>query len=326
MALATSQDAAGWVSGLHYTRVTGLSSWSRLSTKPQTATSVADTGGDSTFQDSDLWRRVQCGNVVEMQTKAAASSPLVLIIDTNPQAGSASSGLPVRLSLTWERTHITDAALPLWLSAGLLLLASLLCFFIFSLSARRRRKARERVESEVREDPSLAHEREQRNIAGSDAPRWADDNLRSRRRRESRHRHATHRSLFAALRDNVRTSHAQAKKKSAQKKDASASPVITEVRRANMVARLQETQTIAPISAPIRREGVGEKIDNGEGRPPSYTPPSSEEIKDYLRRLAAERLGTSPSPQEEKGSSQRPDASQNADQAKQDTRQKKEDK
>lgn len=297
LALATSQDASGWVSGRRYTRVTGLSSWTSLSTRTLTATSVTDAGGSVGFRDSDLWRTVSCGRSVRLQTTASASSPLVLILDTNPSArASSNTGRPARLTLTWTRTHTTDAALPLWLCAALLALASLLCFFIFSLSARRRRKAQGRQAAVSRGDPELREAEDRSDLSGSDAPRWADDHLRSRRRRESRHRHTgAHRGFFASVRRLAASSGsaaADAARKAAEEGGhGHASPVIQEPGRANMVARLQETQTMAPISAPIRTDGVGRQIDNGEGRPPSYTPPSSEEIQDYLRRLAQERLG-----------------------------------
>lgn len=298
LALATSQDASGWVSGRRYTRVTGLSSWTALSTRTLTATSVTDAGGSVRFRDSDLWRTVSCGRSVRLQTTASASSPLVLILDTNPSArASSNTGRPARLALTWTRTHTTDAALPLWLCAALLALASLLCFFIFSLSARRRRKAHGRQAVVSRGDPELREDEDRSDLTGSDAPRWADDHLRSRRRRESRHRHAgAHRGFFASVRRLAASSGsaaADAARKAVEEDSGHGhtSPVIQEPGRANMVARLQETQTMAPISAPIRTDGVGTQIDNGEGRPPSYTPPSSEEIQDYLRRLAQERLG-----------------------------------
>lgn len=302
LALATSQDASGWVSGRRYTRVTGLSSWTALSSRTMTATSVTDAGGSVRFRDSDLWRTVSCGRSVDLRTTASASSPLVLILDTNPSVrASSNAGRPARLTLTWTRTHTTDAALPLWLCAALLALASVLCFFIFSLSARRRRKAHGRQTAVPRGDPELRGEQSRSGLAGADAPRWADDHLRSRRRRESRHRHAgAHRGFFSSVRRLAATSGPAAEdghkggkdSGTADGRDDRRAPAIQEPGRANMVARLQETQTMAPISAPIRTDGVGTQIDNGEGRPPSYTPPSSEEIQDYLRRLAQERLGT----------------------------------
>ncbi len=297
LALATSQDASGWVSGRRYTRVTGLSSWTALSSRTMTATSVTDAGGSVRFRDSDLWRTVSCGRSVSLRTTASASSPLVLILDTNPSArASSNAGRPARLTLTWTRTHTTDAALPLWLCAALLALASLLCFFIFSLSARRRRKAHGRQTAVPRGDHELRGEEGRSGLAGADAPRWADDHLRSRRRRESRHRHTgAHRGFFSSVRRLAATSGPAAgegrKAGTGDGGDGRRTPAIQEPGRANMVARLQETQTMAPISAPIRTDGAGTQIDNGEGRPPSYTPPSSEEIQDYLRRLAQERLG-----------------------------------
>lgn len=330
-ALATSQDAAGWISGQQHTRITGLDSWTALSTRTQIATVVADSGGTTAFKDSDMWQRVQCGSDITLQTSAAPSSSRVLLIDTNVTQNSADSQtgqtnsangtagnessdsstavqtVPATITLTWKRMHMNDAALPLWLSAALLFLASGVCFFIFSLSARRRRKARERVENEVREDPSIEKERSQHKPAGDDAPRWANDNLRSHRRRESRHRHAHHRGVIMTIRELAHSSKEKNGAGSAKSagangsqqvgSDASADPsslpqpVVTQVERTNMVARLQETQTMAPISAPIRTDGVGTKIDNGDGRPPSYTPPSSEELQEYLHRLAQEQLG-----------------------------------
>lgn len=313
LAVATSQDAAGWVSGRSYTRITGLESWTRLAARPDTATSVTHSGGSVAFKNSDLWHSVSCGRSVRLQPTASASSPLVLIADTNPHASAAlTAGHAARLTLTWQRTHVSDAAQPLWLSAGLLALAAVLCFSIFSLSQRRRRKDRRLVEKEAKEhadqDPALVAEREQRNIAGDDAPRWANDHLRSRRQRESRHRHAGHRGFLATIRDLSRKADS-ASASSASGPDAdsgttpASSPSIHEIGQANMVARLQETQTMAPISAPIRGEGIGEEIDNGEGRPPSYTPPSSEEIREYLRRLQQEKLGAQDDPADSKNDS-----------------------
>ena len=65
VALGPSKDVAGWVaSEKSYTRITGLASWSELSTQKGSSTSQgAPASADDAvaFKDSDMWTAVKCG-------------------------------------------------------------------------------------------------------------------------------------------------------------------------------------------------------------------------------------------------------------------------
>ena len=80
MALTSPKDAAGWLAGQPYERITGLSNWSTLSYAEQGAQGEANTSGaDVAFKDSNMWKEVNCGaGKASLDLKDAAGTDVVL--------------------------------------------------------------------------------------------------------------------------------------------------------------------------------------------------------------------------------------------------------
>ena len=111
IAIGSARDIAGWIAGSKYTRVTGLSDWSTLSTLKTTAQGTADNSeGQVAFQDSDMWRTVKCNaGSVDMQFKGANTNNAedsVAIIDYGNRKGGS-------VALDWNRRSMLNFAMPL---------------------------------------------------------------------------------------------------------------------------------------------------------------------------------------------------------------------
>lgn len=121
VALGSSKDVAGWVaSEKSYTRITGLTSWSELSTQKGSSTSQgAPTSADDavSFKDSDMWTAVKCGTgSVSLKSKKTGAST-VAIVDLGENVTNA------KVQLHWVRSEVPDFAMPFYLSGGLLALS-----------------------------------------------------------------------------------------------------------------------------------------------------------------------------------------------------------
>lgn len=338
LAVATAQDSGGWLADKSYTRVTGLSDWSHLQTRPAPASGTqtqGTTGAKSVaFRDSDLWRTVRCGRNVEMTWSGSHSSNQVLVLETRggakvgTESGTkqrASAPNAVTLSLTWHRSDTDNTPRILWVCSILLLLLGVLFATVFSLSPRLRRKPKRLVEAE--RDLASSEGIESRTVAGEDAPRWANDHIVSRRRRVGRRRHAASGHGFRGLRSRL-TRHSRPRSASAGA-DAGAgtlpergtsSPAVRDVSGKNLVAQMQNssssTDTLTDLSAseilgggaasgssssagssaghdavPSTAESASEMaakpIEAG-----SYRHPQDADVREYLRRLSEEELGT----------------------------------
>ena len=115
VALGSSKDVAGWVaSEKSYTRITGLASWSELSTQKGSSTSQgAPTSADDavSFKDSDMWTAVKCGTgSVSLKSKKTGAST-VAIVDLGENVTNA------KVQLHWVRSEVPDFAMPFYLPA-----------------------------------------------------------------------------------------------------------------------------------------------------------------------------------------------------------------
>lgn len=135
IALASAQDAMGWVAGETVTRVTGMSNWSTLSTDKYEAAAGADSqGSDVDFKDSDMWTASRCGQgSVGLVTSDTSST--VAVIDL----GKASTG--GSLVLSWTRRNPPNFAAPLYFMAVLFAGMAFLSASVFAISPERRRKS-----------------------------------------------------------------------------------------------------------------------------------------------------------------------------------------
>ncbi|MFC0125155.1 hypothetical protein [Bifidobacterium apri] len=135
IALSTRKDAAGWLAGSTYTRITGMSDWQTLTTSSQkTAGSATAQDSSVEFESSDMWRSVKCGTGNVSLTSRATSSDVIALIDT----GSNSSRTSV--TIHWVREKLPDFATPFYFIAGLLALMTVLSASVFAMPDVKRRK------------------------------------------------------------------------------------------------------------------------------------------------------------------------------------------
>ena len=160
VALAASKDAAGWLGNDAYARLTGLSDWTTLSVEKVAARSDSDSNsgnnsgntGDSgsndsvSFQDSDMWRSVQCGNgKASIETQETSSTDVVFI-----DLGKATDS---DVSFEWTRQVLPDFAMPMYFVGGLLAVAAVLTASVFAMPpSRRRKRAAVRGEAQPADD------------------------------------------------------------------------------------------------------------------------------------------------------------------------------
>ena len=211
VALGPSKDVAGWVaSEKSYTRITGLASWSELSTQKGSSTSQgAPASADDAvaFKDSDMWTAVKCGTgSISLESKKTGAST-VAIVDLGENATNA------KVQLHWVRSEVPDFAMPFYLSGGLLAVLAVLCASVFAMPPHKRRKRMvEGTASAVIEEEAPA------SIAVSGKPDGAS--------RRNRRRHATHRRSGRASSQSSQS-------------EATETPVIIDPSSRNLVADQQ---------------------------------------------------------------------------------------
>ena len=134
MAVASSKDAAGWLSGFKYTRLTGLDDWTTLSAVKQSAHGQQQTGPDDVaFKDSDMWRSVTCGATVKAKVRTSAVTDVALF-DLGESAKSAD------VTFTWTRTTLPDFSTPWYAGGGVLAVVGVLCATILAVPPHKRRR------------------------------------------------------------------------------------------------------------------------------------------------------------------------------------------
>lgn len=163
IAAASSKDAAGWLAGAAYTRVTGMSDWTTLSSEQvkggkddaadtsagesgDTASDAADNAdnaantasttdaaADVAFKDSDMWSSVKCGKGEASLKTTAADATDVAIVDLGKTTTAD-------LSLTWTRRTLPDYATPMYFIGGLLAVLAVLTATVFAMPPHKRRK------------------------------------------------------------------------------------------------------------------------------------------------------------------------------------------
>ncbi|KAB7789434.1 hypothetical protein F7D08_0386 [Bifidobacterium cebidarum] len=184
VALGASKDVAGWVaSESSYTRISGLSSWTSLSTQTSKATGqveATDSENAVEFKDSDMWSSVKCGNSDVSLTSTKTTDSTMAIIDLG--RGAASTGAQV--SMHWVRSQVPDFAMPFYLSGGLLAVVAVLCASVFAMPPHKRRKRVVEGKATIHTDLSFA-ERAEQGLIGARLP----ESVPARKHR----RHAAHR-------------------------------------------------------------------------------------------------------------------------------------
>lgn len=219
VALATRKDAAGWLAGHTYTRITGMSDWQTLTTSRQKASGTAIQDDQSvTFESSDMWRSVTCSDDGHVTLPAtAATSDVIALIDT----GSAKAKSTV--TIHWVREQLPDFATPLYFIAGLLAVMTVLSASVFAMPISKRRKGAS--------DPKPV-EPEEITIAEAFAGSWRQlkHKLAPRRSSKPRRRHAAGTPVEENAASNADETH-----------DAG-TPVVIDPLSRNLVADIQQAQ------------------------------------------------------------------------------------
>lgn len=234
VALGASKDVAGWVaSESSYQRITGLASWTSLSTQQGRSTGAATEASDDNavaFKDSDMWSQVKCGKGEVTLTSTKTNDSTMAIVDLGKDAASA------EVSMRWVRSQVPDFAMPFYLSGGLLAVVAVLCASVFAMPPHKRRKRMVEGKAVIHTDLSFAEKVEQ-GLVGTKLP----ESVPARKRR----RHAAHRR--------------GAKNESELESEQIETPLIVDPSARNMVAdqqALQPERDVSEIAEPGAEAGT----------------------------------------------------------------------
>lgn len=189
IAIGSARDVAGWIAGTPYTRITGLSDWSALSTQKAAAQGTADQSDSQVaLQDSDMWTKTTCKNgTASLQIKGTAtddSTNAVALIDF----GDAKNAT---VSLDWTRQTLPDFAMPLYFAGGLFVILAILAASVFAMPPHKRRHREAAAVADTGTEPGGDEA-----VAAwvKDAEANASRNEKAPTAKRKRRRHASHRS------------------------------------------------------------------------------------------------------------------------------------
>ncbi|MCH4209936.1 hypothetical protein [Bifidobacterium sp.] len=284
VALGSAKDVAGWTAGHGTVRITGLGSWTTLAQVRTAAqgTAAGDDANGVSFQDSDMWSVVECGDSrVTVRTSGRDVSDIALI-DLGRDSADAT------VSLHWVRSTLPNFAMPLYFVGGLLLVLMVLAASVFAMPSQKRRKR------EVMSRPIETTQEVAIGEALTGSLHGLTSAVRIKPRGKQRHRHAAHRGGSAPQRvqaatrlDNMQignepvgnepTGNDPAGNASTGNAQAQGSPIIIDPAARNMVADQLGSRTNEP-------NGAMPFADSGE----ETSVISPDELQAYFTRLAQE--------------------------------------
>lgn len=259
IAIGSARDVAGWIAGTPYTRITGLSDWSALSTQKAAAQGTADQSDNQVaVQDSDMWTKTSCGNgTANLQIKGTATDDgtnAVALIDF----GDAKNAT---VSLDWTRQTLPDFAMPLYFAGGLFVILAILAASVFAMPPHKRRH---RAAAAVAGVGSEQGDSEAVSTWVKNAETSASRNEKASTSKRKRRRHASHRS-------GART----------QEPDDQ-QPTIIDPAARNLVADQQAN------AVPSDGGATTDIAGNSDGEATSVI--SADELQAYFARLAQEQV------------------------------------
>lgn len=257
--IGSARDVAGWIAGTPYTRITGLSDWSALSTQKAAAQGTADQSDNQVaVQDSDMWTKTSCGNgTANLQIKGTATDDgtnAVALIDF----GDAKNAT---VSLDWTRQTLPDFAMPLYFAGGLFVILAILAASVFAMPPHKRRH---RAAAAVAGVGSEQGDSEAVSTWVKNAETGASRNEKASTAKRKRRRHASHRS-------GART----------QEPDDQ-QPTIIDPAARNLVADQQAN------AVPSDGGATTDTAGNSDGEATSVI--SADELQAYFARLAQEQV------------------------------------
>ncbi|NMN02532.1 hypothetical protein [Bifidobacterium panos] len=297
VALAASKDAAGWLGNDAYARLTGLSDWTTLSVEKVAARSDSDSGnnsgntgdsdsgstGDSSskdsvsFQDSDMWRSVQCGNgKASIETQETNSTDVVFI-----DLGKATDS---DVSFEWTRQVLPDFAMPMYFVGGLLAVAAVLTASVFAMPpSRRRKRAAVRGEAQPADDSAAEAGKVTvgQALAGSLSGFASLFGPKPKRRR----RHAAGRAAESAAESAVESATENIAESAAADEETS-QPVIVDPASRNLVADAADAADAAEAADAAQSADIDDAAEQTAAEETAVISP--EELQAYFARLAQE--------------------------------------
>lgn len=257
--IGSARDVAGWIAGTPYTRITGLSDWSALSTQKAAAQGTADQSDNQVaVQDSDMWTKTSCGNgTANLQIKGTATDDgtnAVALIDF----GDAKNAT---VSLDWTRQTLPDFAMPLYFAGGLFVILAILAASVFAMPPHKRRH---RAAAAVAGVGSEQGDSEAVSTWVKNAETSASRNEKASTSKRKRRRHASHRS-------GARTQEPDDRQ-----------PTIIDPAARNLVADQQAN------AVPSDGGATTDTAGNSDGEATSVI--SADELQAYFARLAQEQV------------------------------------
>lgn len=266
VALGTSKDVAGWVSGYTYSRVTGLTNWSTLSvqqSRAQSSPANVDKSNQVAFKDSDMWSAVKCGvGKVTLDTSGVGG-------DTVALADLGGSNV-FSVNMFWVRDQLPDFATPFYFAGGLCAVLTVLCASVFAMPSAKRRKRQIESSSERATEEVPISEAVAGSFAGVKQGISGIGSLVQGKRRRSHRRHA---ASGAGSPEAAATE--------AEARHGNASPLIIEPTTHNMVSEQQGHQG--------KHHNVHYQLPDSTVTDNAETSViSREELSEYFARFASE--------------------------------------
>lgn len=257
--IGSARDVAGWITGTPYTRITGLSDWSALSTQKAAAQGTADQSDNQVaVQDSDMWTKTSCGNgTANLQIKGTSTDDgtnAVALIDF----GDAKNAT---VSLDWTRQTLPDFAMPLYFAGGLFVILAILAASVFAMPPHKRRH---RAAAAVAGVGSEQGDSEAVSTWVRNAETSASRNEKASTAKCKRRRHASHRSGARAQEPDDQQ------------------PTIIDPAARNLVADQQAN------AVPSDGGATTDTAGNSDGEATSVI--SADELQAYFARLAQEQV------------------------------------
>lgn len=257
--IGSARDVAGWIAGTPYTRITGLSDWSALSTQKAAAQGTADQSDNQVaVQDSDMWTKTSCGNgTANLQIKGTSTDDgtnAVALIDF----GDAKNAT---VSLDWTRQTLPDFAMPLYFAGGLFVILAILAASVFAMPPHKRRH---RAAAAVAGVGSEQGDSEAVSTWVKNAETSTSRNEKASTAKRKRRRHASHRSGARAQEPDDQQ------------------PTIIDPAARNLVADQQAN------AVPSDGGATTDIAGNSDGEATSVI--SADELQAYFARLAQEQV------------------------------------
>lgn len=257
--IGSARDVAGWIAGTPYTRITGLSDWSALSTQKAAAQGTADQSDNQVaVQDSDMWTKTSCGNgTANLQIKGTSTDDgtnAVALIDF----GDAKNAT---VSLDWTRQTLPDFAMPLYFAGGLFVILAILAASVFAMPPHKRRH---RAAAAVAGVGSEQGDSEAVSTWVKNAETSTSRNEKASTAKRKRRRHASHRSGARAQEPDDQQ------------------PTIIDPAARNLVADQQAN------AVPSDGGATTDTAGNSDGEATSVI--SADELQAYFARLAQEQV------------------------------------